>query len=193
VSRHREHIPEALAKAERAEEAAKADTLLGRVAELVDDAKRLQSKAEKAGDLRTAVSCVRELTRLVELMAKLTGELQPTGTVVNVGVAVQAGAPAPELSPSELLHLAELARAEAEEMLAAGSVATEGHALESVTTPLVAPANVALPEHAPETQSSVAPSVAPEHARLPEPGSPTSRFRPSIDKRESVRRDRETP
>ena len=80
------HIPPALAKATDAAEVAHADTLLGQLAELRADARRIGGKAEDAGDLKTALSGIRELVRIVELTAKLVGELddQP---VVNVLVA----------------------------------------------------------------------------------------------------------
>ena len=37
---------------------------------------RIATKAEEMGDLRTALAGVRELTRIVELMAKLRGEIE---------------------------------------------------------------------------------------------------------------------
>ncbi len=43
--------------------------------QLTLEAKRLKAKAEREGDLRTALAAVRELCRIVELVARLRGEL----------------------------------------------------------------------------------------------------------------------
>ncbi len=85
--RHRgEHVPAALAQASDAAEVARADTLLDQLGELRADARRIGGKAEDAGDLKTALTGVRELVRIVELTAKLVGELDDRPQV-NVLVA----------------------------------------------------------------------------------------------------------
>jgi hypothetical protein len=87
LSRHKEgHIPETLARAAEAEEVARADGLLGQLATLQADARRIGGKAETAGDLRTALAGIRELVRIVELTAKMIGELDDRPQV-NVLVA----------------------------------------------------------------------------------------------------------
>jgi len=79
------HLPAALADAQSAKAATKADDLLGKVAQLEADAQRLGRTAEAAGDLRTALGAVRELVRIVELLARLRGELDDRAQVtVNV-------------------------------------------------------------------------------------------------------------
>ena len=40
------------------------------------EARRLQAQAEEAGETRTAIAALRELTRLVELKAKMAGQLK---------------------------------------------------------------------------------------------------------------------
>ena len=50
------------------------------------DARRIGAKAEKAKDLRAALMGVRELTRVIELLARLRGELESQPTVINVQV-----------------------------------------------------------------------------------------------------------
>src|SRR5436189_58944 len=51
LSRHKEsHIPATLARATDAEEVARADDLLGHLAQLQADARRIGTKAEEAGD-----------------------------------------------------------------------------------------------------------------------------------------------
>ena len=56
-------------------EIAQADDLLAQLKQLNAKARELAAKAEAAGDYRTALMAIRELTRLLELTAKLTGEL----------------------------------------------------------------------------------------------------------------------
>jgi len=62
--------------------------VLAKIAALEADAKRLQAKAEKSGDYRTAIAALREMVRIVELLAKLQGELTE-GTTINILVNPQ--------------------------------------------------------------------------------------------------------
>ena len=75
IRRHRDHIPSQLARAVEAEEAARADDLLGQVQELRDRALRILERAERSQDLQTALRAIREARQCVELLAKLAGEL----------------------------------------------------------------------------------------------------------------------
>lgn len=87
LARHKDgHLPATLAKASAAAEVAHADDLFDKVAGLEADARRLRATAEEAGDVRTALMAVRELMRIVELLAKLKGEL-PDGITINVNTA----------------------------------------------------------------------------------------------------------
>jgi len=84
LDRHRQaHIPAALAQATQAAEVVQADDLLGQVRSLLADARRIQQAAEAARDLKTALAGVREQARVLELLAKLLGELE-SSTTVNV-------------------------------------------------------------------------------------------------------------
>lgn len=69
------HIPKQLAKAQEANEVAKADTLLAQVGALRDKALAILDKAERAGDLKTALQGVREAKGCLELLARLQGQL----------------------------------------------------------------------------------------------------------------------
>jgi len=80
------HIPTSLARAHDARVVAAADGLLEQLEDLTAEAHRLKAKAEKKGDLRTALSAVRELVRMVELLAKLRGELDESPKVALVAV-----------------------------------------------------------------------------------------------------------
>jgi len=71
------HLPARLTKAAAAAEVANADDLLAKVTALETKAAFLGQKAERGGDLRCALVAVRELTRIVELLARLTGQLGP--------------------------------------------------------------------------------------------------------------------
>lgn len=86
VLRHREHLPTQLVKAQAAEEVAQADNLLEQVKFLQTRALSILDRADLAGDLRTALSAIREARGNLELLAKLLGELQQEGTV-NVTVS----------------------------------------------------------------------------------------------------------
>ena len=89
LSRHSlKHIPATLAKAAAAAEVATADSLLGKVAELEQMGRRMAADAEKAGERRTVLVAVRELSRLVELLAKMRGDISDAATV-NVIVSPQ--------------------------------------------------------------------------------------------------------
>jgi len=83
IRRHAAHLPATLVKATGAAEVARGDHLLGKVRGLEREARRIGKKAEEDGDLKTALAGVRELTRIVELLAKLHGELKD-GPTVNI-------------------------------------------------------------------------------------------------------------
>jgi hypothetical protein len=70
-----------LVKAQDAAEVAHADNLLEQVKSLQARALTILDKAEASGDLRTALSAIREARGNLELLAKLLGELQQEGTV----------------------------------------------------------------------------------------------------------------
>lgn len=74
--RHKQQdISTALMKAHEATEVSRADSLLGQLNRLAADARRIQQIAEAARDYRAALAGVRELTRLVELAARFSGEM----------------------------------------------------------------------------------------------------------------------
>jgi len=71
--------------AEKAEEAAHADSLLEQVGDLQRRALAILGKAEEAGELRTALSAIREARGSLELLAKLLGELdeRPVNVLIS--------------------------------------------------------------------------------------------------------------
>ena len=76
IRRHRtNHLPETLAKAQKAEVVAQADTLLDQVRDLQERALDILDQAEEAGELRTALGAILEARGNLELLAKLLGEL----------------------------------------------------------------------------------------------------------------------
>ena len=82
LSRHaKEHLPELLKKAREAEEAARADDLLRHLSSLQSKTLGILRTAEGSGELRTALSAIREARGNLELLAKLSGELRQEGTV----------------------------------------------------------------------------------------------------------------
>lgn len=74
-------MPQQLVNAKEAENAAQADHLLDRVEQLNRRAISILEQAETTGDLRVAISAIREARGCVELLAKLAGELQESQTV----------------------------------------------------------------------------------------------------------------
>jgi hypothetical protein len=87
VRRHRSnHLPAKLVMAEKAAEVAQADNLLDQVGDLQRRALAILDMAEKAGELRTALSAIREARGNLELLAKLLGELDER-PVVNLNVS----------------------------------------------------------------------------------------------------------
>src|SRR5215210_5297132 len=87
VYRHKtEHLPAHLLKAREVEEAARADDLLNQVRSLQTHALGILERAEKAGDLRTALAAISQARGNLELLGKLAGELNER-PVVNLNVS----------------------------------------------------------------------------------------------------------
>jgi hypothetical protein len=89
VYRHKtEHLPAHLLKAREVEEVAQADDLLEQVRHLQTHALGILERAEKAGDLRTALAAISQARGNLELLSKLAGELDER-PVVNLNVSAE--------------------------------------------------------------------------------------------------------
>ena len=89
VYRHKtDHLPAHLLRAREAEEVARADDLLEQVKKLQAHALDILGRAEKAGDLRTALAAISQARGNLELLGKLAGELDER-PVVNLNVSPQ--------------------------------------------------------------------------------------------------------
>ena len=87
VYRHKtEHLPAHLLKAREVEEVAQADDLLEQVRHLQAHALHILERAEKTGDLRTALAAISQARGNLELLGKLAGELDER-PVVNLNVS----------------------------------------------------------------------------------------------------------
>jgi hypothetical protein len=87
VYRHKtDHLPVQLLKARDVEEVAQADNLLDQVRDLQTHALDILERAEKAGDLRTALAAISQARGNLELLGKLAGELDER-PVVNLNVS----------------------------------------------------------------------------------------------------------
>ena len=75
VVRHRRHLAASTPNDLNLEQIFQSGTLVEQLRSLSYEAQRLKEKAETAGDFRTALAAVRELCRIVELVAKLRGEI----------------------------------------------------------------------------------------------------------------------
>jgi hypothetical protein len=80
IRRHREHIPEMLAQASRAEEVAQADSLLDRLEDLQRRTEAVLDEVEGTGNHFATLGAIREMRRNLELIGEVTKELnrQPT-------------------------------------------------------------------------------------------------------------------
>ena len=83
LHRHKQHLSATLVKARESQDVAHADQLLEQLRELTIEARRIKQKAEAKKDYRTALAAVRELSRIVEIVAKIRGEID-TRAEVNV-------------------------------------------------------------------------------------------------------------
>jgi hypothetical protein len=80
VRRHRQHIPEMLAQASRAEEVAKADNLLDRLEDLQSRTEAILSRVEGTDNYSAMLGAIREMRSNLEVIGDVTKELnrQPT-------------------------------------------------------------------------------------------------------------------
>jgi hypothetical protein len=85
VARHLKHVSTALTQARKLREIEDGKSILIQLRELKIQAENLRVRADRAGDYRSALVAVREMTRLVELEARLTGELaeRPETKILN--------------------------------------------------------------------------------------------------------------
>jgi hypothetical protein len=87
LGRHKaNHLPAKLVMAEQAAEVVEANNLLDQVGDLQRRALAILDKAEEAGELRTALSAIKEARGNLELLAKLLGELDER-PVVNLNIS----------------------------------------------------------------------------------------------------------
>jgi hypothetical protein len=85
VNRHfHKHLPKAALSAHASAETERAGDLLAKVEAISEQQQRLLDRAEKEGDLRTAIAAGRELARCVELTAKLRGDISASTTNINI-------------------------------------------------------------------------------------------------------------
>ena len=84
IRRHqRTHLPATLARAKDAADMANADDLLGQVKALWTRALAILDQAEHKGDLRTALAAIREARGVLELVARLVGEMRERGELAE--------------------------------------------------------------------------------------------------------------
>jgi len=87
---HRRHIASASPNSFQAEHIFESGTLVEQLRSLTVEAQRLKEKAEYAGDFRTALAAVREQCRIVELVAKLRGEIDGRAEINVVNLQIDA-------------------------------------------------------------------------------------------------------
>jgi hypothetical protein len=107
VLRHfKEHVAPEARRAYEKLEATSGLTLLQRLAAIEADAKRIMERAEAEGDFRTAMVGVRELLRIAEFLARLSGELTPAPVVNAVAYTLvfQGGSAKAVEAPRDIDH-----------------------------------------------------------------------------------------
>jgi hypothetical protein len=83
--RHKaDHIPTDLVKARQADEICRAESLFDKLVSLKSDAERITKKAEINDDLKTALLGIREQSRIVEILAKMQGQIQQPQVALTV-------------------------------------------------------------------------------------------------------------
>ena len=87
VHRHKERMVAELAGARSAKDTS-ADELLSKLRVLQGEAENILARAKKVGNHRDALGAIKESRAIVELLAKMFGEIQ-TGTTVNITVSNQ--------------------------------------------------------------------------------------------------------
>lgn len=76
IHRHKQHISSMMVPATRAREAADAQSLLDRVENLIAQSQTIAVQAQKKKEWRAATMALREVRGCLELLARLSGELQ---------------------------------------------------------------------------------------------------------------------
>lgn len=79
--RHRKHLSRSLLRAKEIKKATDADSILANVCSIQAKAKRILEKAEESGNYRIALSAIREIRGIVELLARMAGKLREGPTV----------------------------------------------------------------------------------------------------------------
>ena len=72
---HKAHLPKALVKAQEADEIVRANSLLGEVGALLARTDTIYTESVANGDMRLALSAIREKRGCLELLGKVTGEI----------------------------------------------------------------------------------------------------------------------
>jgi hypothetical protein len=81
IRRHREHIPEMLARSSLAEEVAEADSLLERLENLHRRTEAILARVEETDNYGASLGAIREMRRNLELIGEVTKELDRTPTI----------------------------------------------------------------------------------------------------------------
>lgn len=114
LGRHKaKHLPLQLVEAQAVEQVTNADDLLSKLAILDADTASIFTLATRKGDLRTALAAVRKRTRVVELLARIKGEIDERAQVLinnNLNNNLVPFAELPEFDFAQLRASAEEAR-----------------------------------------------------------------------------------
>ena len=84
IARHRPHVERVLVQARKGNEARHADALSQRLEELSARARRLADTAEARKDTRDSLLALREMSRLIEIEARIAGRIEGTRLEVSL-------------------------------------------------------------------------------------------------------------
>ncbi|HKD69984.1 MAG TPA: hypothetical protein VKB84_24315, partial [Candidatus Binataceae bacterium] len=77
-------MPATLVRAHEVQEIAQADSLVDELRGLATKARTLTAQAEESGDIRTALMGLREISRILELKARVAGEIAGAQVSINI-------------------------------------------------------------------------------------------------------------
>jgi hypothetical protein len=90
LDRHKKHLAPALTQAKQAERVTEATSLLSRVERIMGRLETICEAATKERDWLPAIAASRELRGCLELLGKLSGELQAGGMKVKIAVGSES-------------------------------------------------------------------------------------------------------
>jgi hypothetical protein len=84
LQRHKDHIPKELVQTKKAKEICQAEKIFSYLISLKRDAEEITKLAQGSDDLKTALSGIREQSRIIEILAKMQGQIPRQQIELNI-------------------------------------------------------------------------------------------------------------